>query len=416
VELQSNRAAYFTKWAVADGLLKTPFTLIDVGVQGGEAERWHALGEHLVLHGFDAIEEVVEKLKTESRGQPNRHYHWIAAGNFDGEQVLYYDAENPYSSSFYEQGETRFAVSKPIAQPRRVPVRKLDSLLAEGVIARADFIKVDVEGYEKNVLLGAQDVLKGILGIEAESSFGVSPEYPNAHFGVLLEIALANHQRVFDIEFNRVPRSSFQRALARENRPVVADHLSIGSPAMVNVLFCRNPIEEVEGPSHYRSPPPPLDPDRLIKQMIVYELYGLNDAALDVAERFSDRLAVSIDVEKAVRLLADPSCRTPLAHIKRIRELESQLEQVRQAHVDSIRELEGQLEQVRQAHVDSITEANRVFAAHQQAYVARIMELVDEVKALRRVRERLKRLLAPVRAVVPRPVKRFIRYVAGVEE
>jgi FkbM family methyltransferase len=394
VELQSNRAADFTKWVVAEGLLKAPFTLIDVGVQGGESERWHALGDHLVLHGFDAVEEVIESLQRQSIGQPNRHYHWIAVGKFDGEQTLHYDIENPYSSSFYEQGETRFADGKPVSEPRRVAVRRLDGLLAEGLIPPADFIKIDVEGYEKNVLLGAPELLKGILGIEAETSFGVSCEYPNTHFGTLLEIALANHQRVFDIEFNRVPRASFQRALARENRTVIADHLSIGSPATLNVLFCRNPIEEIEFPPHYSSPPPLLDADRLIKQMIVYELYGLNDAAVDVAERLSDRLAATIDVEKAVRLLADPSCRTPLPHVKRIRELEAQLEQVRQVHVDSV------------------TEANRVFAAHQQAYVARITELVEQVKGLQRVLryvQVLKHLVAPIRALVPRPIKRFIR-------
>jgi FkbM family methyltransferase len=387
VELQSNRVASFTKWVVAEGLLKTPFTLIDVGVQGGESERWHALGDHLVLHGFDAVEEVIESLKRQGRGQPNRHYHWIAAGNFDGEQILHYDIGNPYSSSFYEQGETRFADGKPISEPRRVAVRRLDGLLAEGFIPAADFIKIDVEGYEKNVLSGAPELLKGTLGIEAETSFGVSGEYPNTHFGTLLEIALANHQRVFDVEFNRVPRASFQRALERENLPTIADHLSIGSPATLNVLFCRNPIEEIESPPHYSSPPPLLDADRLIKQMIVYELYGLNDSAVDVAERLSDRLAATIDVEKAVRLLADPSCRTPLSHIKRIRELEAQLDQVRQAHVNSV------------------LEANRVFAAHQQAYVARITELVEQVKAL----QRLKHLLDPIRAMVPRPIKRLIR-------
>jgi hypothetical protein len=65
-----------------------------------------------------------------------------------------------------------------------IPIRRLDSLLAEGVIPTADFIKVDVEGFEKDVLLGARELLRaGVLGLEIETNFGVSPTYPKSHFG-----------------------------------------------------------------------------------------------------------------------------------------------------------------------------------------------------------------------------------------
>ena len=74
MELHSNTGAHFTRWVVRRGLLEKPFVLIDVGVQGGEARRWQALGDHLVLHGFDAIEEVIEGLKSQNLSHPRRHY------------------------------------------------------------------------------------------------------------------------------------------------------------------------------------------------------------------------------------------------------------------------------------------------------------------------------------------------------
>jgi hypothetical protein len=43
--------------------------------------------------------------------------------------------------------------------------------------------------------------------------------------------------------------------------------------------------------------------------MIVYELYGLSDVALDTAICFVEQLAPRLDVEQAVDLLADPFCR-----------------------------------------------------------------------------------------------------------
>ena len=468
MELYANTGAHFTRWVVREGLLEQPFVLVDVGVQGGESKRWQALGDHLVLHGFDAIEEVIEALKNQAPSHPNRHYHWLAAGRFDGEQTLHFDTGNPFSSSMYQQSQTsKFSDTKPVAQPRPVRVRRLDTLLAAGVIPAADFLKVDVEGYEKDVLLGATELLKGALGFEAETAFTVSSEYPNTHFGTLQDIALANHQRTFDVAFNRVPRASFQRALARENRPPVADYVSVGRPATVNVLFCRDPIEELESAPNYATPPPPLGVDGLVKQIIVYELYGLNDVAVDTAERLADRIGARIDVDKAVRLLADPDCRRnpAVARIRelearlaaerfataarveeletrlaaervataaRIGELEARLAAEKNAAVVRIRELEAQFESHQQAHVATMAEANRLLATDKDAVAARIRELQERfeehqrayqthIEAFRMIAaERdalileLQRPTALLRALIPRPVKeRLARLLPG---
>jgi hypothetical protein len=87
------------------------------------------------------------------------------------------------------------------------------------------------------------------------------------------------------------------------------------------VLFARDPIDERDRPENYTTAPEPLGTDRLIKLLIIMELYGLNDIALDTAERFSDLLDSRMDIEKALDLLADPFCvvhplrrpRSPLA-------------------------------------------------------------------------------------------------------
>ncbi len=309
MDLALNEQADFTRWVVGEGLLREPFVLVDVGVQGGESQRWQPLGDCLVVHGFDPIEEVVHQLIEQNHDRPNRHYHCMALGNVDSEQAFYFNPANPTASSMYRRGTCRFDV-KNAEQPRQVPIRRLDSLLAEGLIPQADFIKVDVEGFEKEVLLGARGLLSGgVLGLQTETNFHVSPQYPKSHFATLAELALDHHLLVFDLAFNRIPRATFQHALIDKGMKPILDDYLVGRPATVDVLFCRDLIDEVDQPGNYQTACRPFRLDQLIKAVIICELHGLNDVALDTVKRFAERLGGRLDVDRAVRLLADPDCR-----------------------------------------------------------------------------------------------------------
>ncbi len=329
VELAYNLDAAFTQWVVRQGCLQEPFVLVDVGVQQGEHARWHQLGDYLIVHGFDAIAEAVDELTRRNAGNRNRHYHAIAAGAVDEERAFYFDPANPTASSMYPRGESRFDIVGR-EELRKVKVRRLDTLFAQDVLPRADFLKVDVEGFEQDVLRGAGKLLDaGVLGVEAESNFGISPTYPKGHFATLHEMLLPHRLLVFDLGFNRIPRASFQRALLRRGRKAIKSLYQAGRPATVEVLFCRDPIDEADHPENYAGAAgseratsdetarsQTLSPDQLLKLMIVYELHGLNDVAVDTLERFPDELKGRLDREHAVALLADPWCRP--GHLRRL--------------------------------------------------------------------------------------------------
>ena len=306
-DLWFNDRSEFTRWVAKAGLLRESFVVVDVGVQGGAHPRWKLLGDYLIFHGFDAIAEAVAEVQQANAGRANYHFHNFALGDEDGERTFYVNVLNPTSSSIFVQGPSRFANERS-DEARVVQLRRLDTLFEDGLLPRADFLKVDVEGYEKFVFSGAKNLLSSALGVEAESNFNISPIYPKSHFTALSDSFVEQGLILADIGFNRVPRTTFLQALQVAG---LADRGmdELGRPATVNLLFCRDPIDEADRPQNYASQPRSLNVDQIIKTMMIYELFGLNDIALDIGERFSQTLGSRIDVSQAMHLLAKADCR-----------------------------------------------------------------------------------------------------------
>lgn len=266
MDLSYNARPSFTRWVLRERLLSSPLVLFDVGVQGGISPRWELLGDFLAVHGFDALEEGVSPLRAENK--PNRVYHAIALGDEDGERDIFL-TPNLTASSMYGHGASRYDVSENVARStgkRPVPIRRMDSLLADGTIRRPDFLKIDCEGFEPEILRGAQDLLRsGVLAVEVETNFNISPLVPGTHFAAVYEQLLPYGFLLYDLAFARTPRSAFvrrARALGIRNPPTVA------RPSTFNVLF-------------YRATEP-SDADETLKRAIILELYGMADTAYDI--------------------------------------------------------------------------------------------------------------------------------------
>jgi FkbM family methyltransferase len=304
MELHCNSAAPLTRWLVRKGLPPTPFVLVDVGVQGGVNPRWEPLADRIEVYGFDPLEEAIAPLK--ALGNPHHHYFAMALGNEDGERTLHVQV-NRYASSLYAQAESRYQVDEKVWQKdaaRRISIRKLDSLFAEGALPPADFIKLDCEGFEPDVLRGASRYLDAsdLIGADLETNFNVSPTLPDTHFWASYEPLLGKRLLLFDVAFNRVPRARYAGEVAKRRSAVEAPGRF--RPATWNVLLARDLIQDCESPSSYpRMPNVLVDADAVLKSIIVLELYGLIDWAYDYLRSFSDLLRPHLDVELARQVL-----------------------------------------------------------------------------------------------------------------
>jgi FkbM family methyltransferase len=302
----------FTNWIIENGLLEENFVVIDVGVQGGEVPRWNSLGDRLEFYGFDPITEVIEDLRRE--GRPGRTYFEMGLGDEDGEREFFV-ANNSFGSSFLSSSTTElFGDPKIRRGARTVSMRRLDSLSASGVLPRADYLKLDCEGFEPCVLRGGRAYLaaSGPFCITSEANFHLAPFFPRTHFQAINEILVEHRLLVFDFS-NIASGTRRSYAAARRERPWPepdplsgAPHLDVGPPGVLDVVFCRDFVAEALNPASYSFAGVPAEPpgiDRLIKAMINFELYGLMDCAFDIAVHFRERLQQRLDVDKAMELL-----------------------------------------------------------------------------------------------------------------
>ncbi len=300
----------FTQWVTINDYLREPFVVIDVGVQGGEHVRWRHLGDMVHVYGFDAITEVINQLKA-SKPLPNRTYRALALGNEDGDREFYIPA-NTFSASFYSSGaESRENVGGIQAGTRTIPIRRLDTLMANGELPPADYIKIDSEGFEPEILRGAREYLarSAPVCVTVETGFAVSPVYPRSQFTEISDILTEHRMTLTELSYVRSPTQTYldERAKRPWKTPdVMADSpdMQVGKPGTFDILFCRDLIQENIFPhqvSGAMAEPPSTD--FLIKTMINYELHGLMDCAVAVARHFQPQLAERFDVEKAIALL-----------------------------------------------------------------------------------------------------------------
>jgi len=155
-------------WVIPDRYLAqmTPRTVIDVGVNRGTKELYAAFPDAyylLVEPNHENLDDIA-KVLTRVRGE---HAH-VAAGAESGELVLNVEVTRTGLSSFLRRTELT-ATGNPVEQ-RRVPVRRIDDLVAERRLEEPFGLKIDTEGFELQVIRGATETLKSCQFVITETS------------------------------------------------------------------------------------------------------------------------------------------------------------------------------------------------------------------------------------------------------
>lgn len=126
-----------------------PATIIDVGVK---------FGTHGLYDVFDSVQYLLVDPLTEN--EPFMKAIASRVENVKYELCALGDAAGELEISVYDDGNASFCYMSEHRERRSVRIKTLDSLAEEHGVVGPVVLKVDTEGFELNVLRGAEQVLK----------------------------------------------------------------------------------------------------------------------------------------------------------------------------------------------------------------------------------------------------------------
>jgi len=149
-------------------------TVLDVGAHEGEsAIEFHRLFPEATVHSFEPLPDTFAKLEKNLAGAPRQHCHRMALGDRAGTTTFHRSSYSP-SSSLLEMTElhkTAYPFSAGSSVVDEIVLETLDSIAARITFEPQILLKVDTQGYEKQVFAGAERTLSLVKVIIVETSF-----------------------------------------------------------------------------------------------------------------------------------------------------------------------------------------------------------------------------------------------------
>lgn len=151
-------------WAARINQASSPKVIFDVGANRGQTIEWfRPLFPKARIYAFEPLPEPFKNLEAIAMRDNLVSPVNAALGNIDEVKKIYINSSDT-TSSFLKNSEkiAQFA-PEHMVQPRGccdVKIERLDEFCDRSGIEEIDILKIDAQGYEKNILIGAGDMLR----------------------------------------------------------------------------------------------------------------------------------------------------------------------------------------------------------------------------------------------------------------
>lgn len=147
--------------------------ILDVGAHTGEsALHFHGILPEARIISFEPIRRCFLEMRSRFQGQSFHQAYNYAIGAATGTGTMHRSGYSP-SSSLLPMGSLHKDAYPFSADgtAETIEVRRLDSLAPGLSLEKEVLLKIDTQGYEKQVLLGARDLLEEVKLVIVETSF-----------------------------------------------------------------------------------------------------------------------------------------------------------------------------------------------------------------------------------------------------
>jgi FkbM family methyltransferase len=270
---------------------EAPLFLFDVGASGGIDAAWLIFGARLKAIGFDPLVAEVDRLNRLNEHSGIRYEAaFVGARNYDAlfppelrsnplatksndlwPRVSAMAAQQQLHGSYVQEA---YNAGAPVVLTDRRVV--LDDFIAKEEYPSVDFLKIDTDGHDIEVLLGAEEILSagGALGISVEvQHHGPIHAYANT-FDNVDRFMRGHGFTLFDVESYRYSRTALPATFVFD----LAAQTVSGQVLWSEALYFR----DLADPAYEKKWPYVMTPERVVKLASLFDLFGLCDCAAEL--------------------------------------------------------------------------------------------------------------------------------------
>ena len=244
-------------------LNKDKISYVDIGASGDLLPRWKKYNEILLIFAFEPILNEYKKLKIKLKNHKNIKIFNYAIADRKGKRI-FNETVGPYQSSFLIPN---YNLVKNFPNQKRFDIKKRSNINCKTLNSfkeKFDFIKIDTQGFNYNILVGGADKIKNTLAIEIEAEF----------------IKIYKNQKLFEDSKVFLEKKNFIMIdFLNLRRWSNLKNMTFGRMVFGNVLFIKNPSKIIKNYTQYK------------KLIIILIIYNKLDYALTLIKnvKLNDR-------------------------------------------------------------------------------------------------------------------------------